>query len=329
MPSRDFWNGARYRSGASTGHYESWFLRANDAAGQRAFWIRYTIFAPRGAPGAALGELWAIWFDRQAARIVAVKREVPASACRFSTERLAAAIDGAELDDERLVGRAEAGGHQVQWSLRYQGGAEPLLLLPERLYAAPLPRAKALVAAPLARFAGTLTVDGESFEVRDWVGSANHNWGSRHTDRYAWGQVAGFDEDPTAFLECSTARLRLGPLWSPWMSPVVLRLGGQTLRWNALPRAVRARGRYHPYEWTIDTDGPDGALALKLWAEPADFVALRYGNPPGGSKICLNSKLARCELALTQKGRTTVLRSARAAFEILEDTAPPGAAPVV
>lgn len=329
MQSRDFWNGARYRAGASAGHYESWFLRANDASGQRAFWIRYTIFAPRGAPDAALGELWAIWFDRQAGRIVAVKREVPVSACRFSSERLAVAIDGAELDAEHLVGSAQAGGHEVQWSLRYRGGGEPLLLLPERLYAAPLPRAKALVAAPLARFSGTLTVDGEGFEVNDWVGSANHNWGSRHTDRYAWGQVAGFDEDATVFLECSTARLRLGPLWTPWMSPVVLRLGDETLRWNALPRAVRARGSYHPYEWTIDTRGPDGELAIRLWAEPKDFVALRYGNPSGGSKICLNSKVARCELALTRNGRTTVLHSARAAFEILEDTAPPGVTPVV
>lgn len=329
MPSRDFWNGARYRAGTPSGHYESWFLRANDAAGTRAFWIRYTIFSPRGAPDAAVGELWAIWFDRAAKRIVAVKREVPVAACRFAPDRLSVAIDGAVLEDGRLSGQAAAGGHAIEWALRYEGGGEPLLLLSERLYAAPLPRAKALVGAPLARFSGKLTVDGEALEVSDWVGSANHNWGSRHTDRYAWGQVAGFDEDATAFLECSTARLRLGPLWSPWLSPVVLRLGGQTLRWNALPRAVRARGRYRPYEWTIDTAGPDGALALRLWAEPEDFVALRYGNPPGGSKICLNSKLARCELTLTRHGSTQVLRSSRAAFEILEDLAPAGVVPVV
>jgi hypothetical protein len=46
------------------------------------------------------------------------------------------------------------------------------------------------------------------------VGSQNHNWGSRHTDHYAWGQVAGFDDDPDAFLELSTARVRVGPLIS-------------------------------------------------------------------------------------------------------------------
>jgi hypothetical protein len=39
------------------------------------------------------------------------------------------------------------------------------------------PKAKALVGTPSAVFEG----------------------GSRHTDRYAWGQVAGFDEDAEAF----------------------------------------------------------------------------------------------------------------------------------
>jgi hypothetical protein len=203
------------------------------------------------------------------------------------------------------------------------------LLLPERLYGAALPRAKALVGRPLARFRGTLTVDGEAIAVADWVGSQNHNWGSRHTDRYAWGQVAGFDEEPDAFLECTTARLRLGPFWTPWMSPVVLRLRGETLAWNGLARSIRARGRYAPYDWRIETSGGSGALSLRIWAEPWEFAALRYGDPPGGAKICLNSKLARCELAFARGGRTLSLRSSRAAFEIVDDRAPPGVEPAV
>ena len=330
--SRDRWNGARYRAGEPGGHYESWFLRANDAAGQRAFWIRYTIFAPRGRPADAVGELWAIVSEREPDRIVAVKEVRPIGACAFAPDRLDVRIGDARLDDGALRGGAASGGHAIAWDLRYGGGEEPLLLLPAPLYGAPLPRAKALVPAPLARFSGTLTVDGAPLAVEDWLGSQNHNWGSRHTDRYAWGQVAGFDGWPDAFLECSTARLRVGPLWTPWMSPVVLRLRGETLGWNALPRAIRARGHYElrdgVYDWRIETSGAAGALALRLWAAPAELVALRYDNPPGGAKICLNSKLARCELTLRRGGQTLELRSARAAFEILEDSAPPGVTPV-
>jgi hypothetical protein len=328
-PDRAAWNAARFRPGDAGGHYESWFQRANDAPGRRAFWIRYTIFAPRGRPEAAVGELWAIAFDRATGRIAAVKAVQPIGACSFAADRLDVRIGEAHLDDGVLRGAAKSGGHSIAWDLRYAGGQEPLLLLPERLYAARLPRAKALVGRPLAAFTGRLEVDGEAIAVDNWIGSQNHNWGSRHTDRYAWGQVAGFDEEPDAFLECSTARLRAGPVWLPPMSPVVLRLRGEMLHWNGLARAVRARGYYAPYAWRIETSSRAGSLALRIWAEPAEFVALRYDDPPGGTKICLNSKIARCELTLTRGGRELSLHSARAAFEIVDDTAPPGVEPAV
>jgi hypothetical protein len=51
----------------------------------------------------------------------------------------------------------------------------------------------------MATYQGHLTVNGETIDVADWVGSQNHNWGSKHTDRYAWGQVAGFDAHPEGF----------------------------------------------------------------------------------------------------------------------------------
>ncbi|HEU4729826.1 MAG TPA: hypothetical protein VFT22_18145 [Kofleriaceae bacterium] len=327
--SRDHWNGARYKPGDPGGHYESWFQRANDASGRRAFWIRYTIFAPRGRPADAVGELWAIAFDREGARITAVKQVHPIHACTFAADRLAVAIGEARLDDGALRGTASSHGHTIAWDLRFGGGRAPLLLLPERLYAAPIPKAKSLVGRPLARFTGTLVIDGETLAIDDWVGSQNHNWGTKHTDRYAWGQVAGFDDAPDAFLECSTARLKIGPLWTPWMSPVMLQIGGETLAWNGIGRAIRARASYAPYDWHVETTGPAGTIAVAITASAADFVALRYGNPPGGVKICLNSKIARCEVTLRRGGATTVLRSSRAAFEILDDTAPPGVEPAV
>lgn len=323
------WNGVRYDPADAGGHYESWFQRANDAAGRRAFWIRYTIFSPRGRRTEAVGELWAIVFDRETREIVAVKDVVPITRCAFARDRLDVTIGAARLDEGSLRGAAAANGRSIAWDLRFEGGQEPLLLLPEKLYATRLPRAKALVGRPLAAFSGTLTVDGAPLAVDRWIGSQNHNWGSRHTDRYAWGQVAGFDEEPDAFLECSTARLKVGPVWTPWMSPAVLRLRGETLGWNGLARAVRAAARWTPYDWHLATTGPDGSLELHIHAEPADFVALSYLNPPGGAKVCMNSKVARCELTLRRGGDTLRLTSSRAAFEILDDDAPPGVRPEV
>jgi hypothetical protein len=322
------WNGARFDPRSTAGHYESWFVRANDPTGNRAFWIRYTVFSPAGRPHDAVGELWAITFDRAAQRNVAVKETIALGRCTFAGDRLAVTIGDARLDDATLRGRATANGHVISWDLRYDGGGSPLLFFPERLYSARLPRAKSVVPRPLVKFAGTIDVDGVALAITDWVGSQNHNWGSRHTDRYAWGQVAGFDDHPDAFLECSTARLKVGPLWTPPMSPVVLRLGDETLAWNGLTRVVRALGAYAPYQWHIETTSKLGTLEMRMEGRASDFVALRYANPPGGMKICLNSKIATCELALQRPGRPALkLRSTRAAFEILDDTAP--LAPVV
>jgi hypothetical protein len=317
--ARDAWNGARFDPGDTGGHYESWFLRANDPSGRLAFWIRYTIFAPRDEPTRSVGELWAIFFDRSTGRIVSLKECVPIQECVFSSNNLSARIGKATLQDDSLLGRARANGQTIAWDLRYGDGQEPLLLMPERMYGAKLPRAKVLVGQPLARFSGIITVDGELIRVDQWVGSQNHNWGSRHTDRYAWGQVAGFDEAPDAFLECSTARVRIGPFWTPWMSPVVLRFRGDTLRWNSIVRAARAYGSYHGCEWRIETSGPSGRLTMLMRAQEKDFAALEYANPPGGSKLCLNSKIAHCALTLQRDGQRVELYSSRAAFEILDD----------
>ena len=54
---------------------------------------------------------------------------------------------------------------------------------------------------------------------------------------------------------------------------------------------------------------------------PERCVELRYANPPGGEKICLNSKLAACELTLFRlvEPPLRLTTQARAAFEILGD----------
>lgn len=329
------WNGCRFDAGSHRGAYESWFCRANHPSRPLAFWVRYTIFAPRGGPEAAVGELWAVWFDGERDAIVAVKEEHPLRDCAFAAHGLEARIGAARLDGAQLEGSARRGAHTIAWSLRHTSGERPLLLLPERLYDGAFPKAKVVVPAPLTRFEGAIEVDGERMPIDGWVGSQNHNWGSEHTARYAWGQVAGFDDAPDAFLEVSTARVRIGPILTPPMTVLVLRLGEEELRLSSIPRALRARARYGArgdesegtdgFEWTFDSRSGDVRIEGTLSAPRSRFVALPYGNPPGGLKTCLNSKLARCTLVVSRagKGTRTLHTASRAAFEILSDDAPP------
>lgn len=321
MTERDAWNRCRYAEADLGGHYESYFQRANHPQRPLAFWIRYTIFSPKGRPRDAVGELWAIYFDGERNRITATKEAVPIKSCEFSQKDLDVRIGEAVLIEGRLAGRASSGGQTLQWDLRYGGSQPPLLLLPRSFYERGFPKAKALVGMPNAAFDGEVIVNGETIDVEHWIGSQNHNWGQKHTDSYAWGQVAGFDNAPDVFLECSTARLRLGAFWSPPLTVLVLRMEDREIRLNGLVQAFRAQGNFDFPSWRIESGNSQNRVSVHIHAPKSAFVGLTYDNPPGGAKTCLNTKLAACVLVLEQPGRPkrTLITKNRAAFEILTE----------
>lgn len=322
-------NLTRYRAGSRAGHYESFFVRANHPSRPLAFWIRYTLFSPRGHPEEAIGELWAIYFDGETGKHVAVKQEVPIAHCTFSASEFHVDIGDAFLRPGTLNGSAASHAHAISWKLSFAGTAAPLLLLPPALYRAALPKAKSLVSLPFATFQGSLAVDRAVIDISGWIGSQNHNWGSKHTDHYAWGQVAGFDNSAESFLEIGTARLKIGPFWTPFMTLLVLRHRGQDLALNSLRQSLRARASFTYFDWRFRSENDAVRIDGRITAPREAFVGLRYFNPPGGIKQCLNSKLASCELTLTNKrsAASEVLSTQqRAAFEILTDDAAHGIA---
>ncbi|CUI05849.1 hypothetical protein [Massilia antarctica] len=321
-------NRCRFVPGSRAGHYESYFLRANEAGRARAFWIRYTFFSPAGQPQQAVGEVWAVFFDGERRRIVAVKNQFALGDCTIGTGAPDLLIGQSQLGASCLMGSAATPAHRITWALGYDTPQPPLLLMPAAMYAGRFPQSKVLVGAPGALFAGELEVDGETVAVQQWRGSQNHNWGSRHTDTYCWGQVAGFDDAPDVFLECSTARLKFGPLWSPQMSLVVLRIGALEFSLNSITQALRTRARIDGFGWDIDARAAGVRVQIRIEAPRAAFAGLHYPNPPGGVKTCLNSKLASCALSVTLPGQAprTFNSHHGAAFEILTDRADHGVA---
>lgn len=316
---RDAINASQFDRGNTGGFYESYFLRANHPTRPQAFWIRYTLFSPKGSPAGTEGQLWAIYFDGDAGSRIAVKQSVPLAGCSFSPERLQVRIGDSALDDTALTGAAASADHRLSWDLGYQGTATPSFLLPLDLYARGFPKAKVLTGVPLADFSGQLHIDGRTVDVDGWRGSQNHNWGPKHTDQYAWGQVAGFDSEPEAFLECSTARLKIGPFWTPWLTNLVLRLPGREIQLNSLGQAIRNRGRYDYFSWAIDCRRGPLQVTARFSSAGVRFLALGYDDPPGGTRTCLNTKLAACHVRVSESGQPPVELStaSRAAFEIL------------
>ncbi len=318
-------NLARYQRGQKAGHYESFFQRANHPTRPLAFWIRYTVFSPNHHPEDTVGELWAIFFDGETGSHVAVKKEVPFDRCIFRSDVFFVQVADAFLEQGRLKGNAASHGHTISWGLTYAGNEAPLFLLPLKLYTARFPKAKSLVGLPKAIYNGLLSVDGRGIEIENWVGSQNHNWGSRHTDLYAWGQVAGFDSHPDSFLEAASARLKIGPFWTPWMTPIVLRHQGIETKINSLVQTVRAKSSFNYFKWSFISETEEIRLEGEISAPREAFIGLNYRNPPGGSKHCLNSKIAACQLKIQHKqsgqwSSPEILSTKhRAAFEILTD----------
>jgi len=314
-------NLARYR-GQSQGHYESFFQRANHPTRPLAFWIRYTLFSPQAHPEQARGELWAVFFNGETRQHLAVKQEFPFGECLFSAAEFQVQIGNARLDARHLQGAVQARDRTIAWELSCSGTADPLLLLPLRLYTARFPAAKSLVGLPLARYQGKLFLNGETVEIAGWTGSQNHNWGVRHTDRYAWGQVAGFDTHPESFLEVATAQLRLGPVWTPPITPLVLRHRGREYALNGLWQSIRARGAVDYFTWRFKSATAQTVIEGTLSAPAQAFVGLRYDNPPGGVKHCLNTEITACRVQIQDRAvgiQETLETRNRTAFEILTD----------
>lgn len=316
-------NYTRYIRGQKKGHYESFFQRANHPELPLAFWIRYTIFSPHKHPEKAIGELWAVYFDGSSGKHVSVKKEVSFENCIFENNKFYVKAGEAILENGKLSGSAESGGDSIAWDLNYPLNQKPLFVLPENLYEGSFPKAKLLVGSPLADYNGELTVNGKKIEIKNWTGSQNHNWGIKHTDNYAWGQVAGFDNSPGSFFEISTARLKFGPLWTPFLTLMVLRHKEHEFRLNTIMQAIKAEGKFKNFHWTFSSGTAEAKIEGTIQADKNDFVELMYYNPPGGNKQCLNSKIASCKIKLSYKnknGGTTeaiLETSSRAAFEIL------------
>ena len=316
-------NATRYQKDSAGGHYESYFIRANHPTKPLAFWFRYSIFSPKPGQGidnsAVMGELWAVVFNRETNRMIAVKEEFPINECVFSYSGLDVSIaDSGRLLPGTANGKVNKNGNHISWDLQYTDGQPALRLLPKRLYKGKFPTAKAAVPNPMAVFTGVIEVNGETFVVDNWVGSQNHNWGSRHIDEYAWSQVAGFENEPDAFLECATARVKWGPLQTPWMTTVVLRYDGREIVMSNLWLAFRAKAAFKSFNWQFDTKHKGIRIRGEIEAPLESFIGFNYYKPDGGSSTCLNSKIAKCRLLVTEAGKPERIFETRhrAAFEI-------------
>src|SRR5262249_22886994 len=144
-----------------------------------------------------------------------------------------------------------------------------------------------------------------------------------------WGQVAGFEGAPSSFLEVITARRRIGPLWSPFVTLLVLRHRGEEIALNSSAQMRHDRGAFRLFEWRFRSETSQLRVEGHMSAPRTAFVGLTYRNPHGGSRVSPNSKLTSCHLTLARRQGSSwtqpeqLIAPQRTAFEILTHTPDP------
>lgn len=316
------WNAVRFdpRSPPAGGHVESYFFKLNDPEGRRALWLKGTLLArPGKAPQA---EAWAIAFDRtRGHRAAKLERPIGGrwtEGLSFSDRGLDVRIGGIHLGEQTLSGELRGKDTTIRWELRHEPRQGPLVPFPSlAMYEGSFPRSKLVSPSPDARFHGWYDVDGERVEVASWRGMQGHNWGKSHAYRYAWAHCNQFEGHDDVVFEGLTGQIKMGPLVTPPITLLCLRVRGVHYDWNRPQDWLQASARTGTRRWEFQSRSDLGRLEGWLEAPTEDLVGLIYENPTGPTTHCLNSKLARAELLFHPAGRAPLrLESKAAALEL-------------
>jgi hypothetical protein len=304
------YSGARWDGEARTGHTESWFLKANDPSGERAVWLKWTLF--QSAPSRAIAEVWAVAFTRGAAHM-AVKSSAPATTARFARDGLDVSIDGARLTPSAARGSVSSGGRSVSFDLALDARGGPYVSYRDAWMRGRFPAQKA--ASPLvdARISGTVRVDDAAWSLEGWHGMVGHNWGPRHNASYAWVHCNTWNEDVDLVVECVSGRPTIGPLVAPLTTIGWARLGGVAYPMNTPWSILRNRATVSTHRYTILAHGDGATLEGEVVGLPENTVGLYYPNPGAPPTHCLNTKLARASFELRTKAGTTVRATSHSA----------------
>ncbi|HYO70682.1 MAG TPA: hypothetical protein VEU33_31845 [Archangium sp.] len=297
MPTSEQANLPRWKKQA--GFFEIWFLCVLDPGGERAWWLRYTLFTPApGAPGEPRATLWAAAFDCASPTepAVAVKAIHPISAFDAGTPgRFGIRIGDAELAPGKCHGSVASGGHSIAWDLRYTPeSGEAVRRTPRGIGMLPLVTHVNHSHDDIA-FSGTVTVDGKPFEVRGAPGMQKHLWGHRRIEELTWLYCPIFREDPEARLEALTVRQRRGR--GPRLTPIYLRTSKEKHTFHEVPGLLFTKMETpRPGELTFQATSATVSVKGRAWCDPRTLVGYAYRDPRGWDVHVAQSDVANCEL---------------------------------
>ena len=287
---------------AKAGHYESFYIKTCRPGGGQGIWIRHTVHKrPGQEPNASI---WFTLFDAESPGPRATKMTVPSAELSSPVGSWIRVAD-AEIGPGRAHGSIETAALSASWELTFEGSAKPCRYLPaDWLYDARVPRTKFEAPYPDARFSGTMRVNGEKLDLSAWPGMIGHNWGTEHAERWVWLEGTGFEGAGETYFDTGAARIKLGPVRSPWIAAGMLLLDGEAHQLGGFGR-IRS-SKISETSTTCEFVLPGDDLEVHGWigAPAKDFVGWVYADPKGPEHNVVNCSIADLELMIERKGHS-------------------------
>jgi hypothetical protein len=285
--------------GRRAGHYESFYLKTTRPGGGRGVWIRHTVAKRPGAEPTA--SLWFTLFDADAPGPRAAKVTVGAGEVRAPVDAYIE-VGAARLEPGHAAGELSAPDLHAAWELDFEPGPAAFDHLPYSfMYRAPVPRTKFRSPYPDTRFSGSVTVDGQRFELDSWPGMIGHDWGAEHAERWAWIQANEFRQGEACF-DAALGRIKVGPFTTPWIGNALLRVDGTEHRLGGLDRIRSTRVDERPTACDFRLAGRRISVSGRIRGEPREFVAWIYADPKGPEHNTLNCSISDLELIIERDG---------------------------
>jgi hypothetical protein len=278
--------------------YESHYLTAGDPAGGRAVWLRYTALKRTGKPAHAT--IWLTCFDRSAPAPRALRVTAP-EPLRDPGEGWSSSSLGefGPAGARGAIKEAGASGTigQASWELSWQPRASELPYLPARwLYDRAVPRSNAAALVPAATAMGVLTLDGEETSLDGWEAIIGHNWGTEHAHEWCWVHIGGLGEDRRGWLDLALARIKLGPLLTPWIATGAVDFDDRRYVPARLRRVACDRaGELTDVRLSLS---PSASLELAITAPGHAGIKWDYDSPTGPGRLVENCSVADATLRL-------------------------------
>jgi hypothetical protein len=291
----------------AAGHYESFYLKAADAASRRGLWIRYTIHKRPGA--APVGSLWVTLFD--AGGPYAAKVTLPPADVHAGN-----GADYLRIGEARIGAGGARGaiGDLASWDLTFAGDEPPFPYLPrDWMYTAPLPRTKALSLRPGIRVSGEAIVGGHAVVLDGWPAMVGHNWGSEHAERWIWLHGTAFTEEPQAWLDATIGRIKLGRWTTPWVANGCLSLDGARHRLGGIGRTSLTSVEETPERCRFDLPGDKVFVRGEVSAPREDIVGWIYSDPAGPQHHTAHCAIADLTLTVLRRNQSPLTLTVRGA----------------